>query len=154
MKNEVRDDNILLMDPWVFEKLKSAVLSFPNQRALKYLVLGKDCETTMLHVANNEGASSSVMDWLSTKTCGLPSSFRQTYRMRSYTLDTISEREQINLADYDGLVLDTRGSELLVLKGSQRVLRNIRMVKVEVADFEALCRKSETRANCRLFRDL
>lgn len=57
--------------------------------------------------------------------------------IQSRKLDTIMDREHINLADYDGLVLDTQGSELLVLKGAQRVLRNMQMVQVEVADFEA-----------------
>src|SRR5262249_24887821 len=63
--------------------------------------------------------------------------FTRDIEIRSHQLDTIMDREHINLSDYDGLVLDTQGSELLVLKGAQRVLRNVRMVQVEVADFES-----------------
>ena len=63
--------------------------------------------------------------------------FMRDIEIQSRKLDTIMDREHINLADYDGLVLDTQGSELLVLKGAQRVLRNMQMVQVEVADFEA-----------------
>ncbi len=36
----------------------------------------------------------------------------------------------------DALVLDTQGAELLVLKGATAVLRQVKFVKVEAADFK------------------
>jgi FkbM family methyltransferase len=123
--------------PWVFEKLKSAISSSPNQQALEYLVLDQDGETKTLHVSNNDGASSSVMDLALHQDVWPSVHFTRNIEIQSHKLDTIIDREHINLADYDGLVLDTQGSELLVLKGAQRALRNARMVMVEVADFEA-----------------
>src|SRR5271163_274795 len=36
--------------PWVFKQLNSAISSYPNQRALEYLVLDKDGERMTLHV--------------------------------------------------------------------------------------------------------
>jgi FkbM family methyltransferase len=123
--------------PSVFDKLKSAISSYPDQQALKYLVLDKDGESATLHISNNEGESSSVMDLALHQEVWPSVHFTRDIEIQSQKLDTIIDREDINPGDYDGLVLDTQGSELLVLKGAGRVLRNVRMVKVEVADFEA-----------------
>jgi len=121
----------------VFDELKSAISSYPKQRALEYLVLDEDGETMTLHVSNNEGLSSSVMDLALHQDVWPSVHFTKNIELQSQKLDTIIDKEHIDPADYDGLVLDTQGSELLALKGAQRVLRNTRMVKVEVADFEA-----------------
>ena len=46
-------------------------------------------------------------------------------------------RERIDRARYDALVMDTQGSELLVLRGAEPVLEHFRFIKTEVPDFEA-----------------
>jgi FkbM family methyltransferase len=131
--------NVLWIEPipWVFDELKRAISFYPNQRALEYLVLDKDGESMTLHVSNNEGQSSSVMDLALHQDVWPSVHFTRDIEIQSHKLDTIIDIEHINITDYDGLVLDTQGSELLALRGAQRVLRNVRMVKVEVADFEA-----------------
>jgi FkbM family methyltransferase len=131
--------NVLWIEPipWVFKELKSAISSYPKQRALEYLVLDKDGETMTLHISNNDGLSSSVMDLALHQDVWPSVHFTKDIEIQVHKLDTIIDRERIDLANYDGLVLDTQGSELLVLKGAHRVLRNAQMVKVEVADFEA-----------------
>ena len=131
--------NVLWIEPipWIFEGLKEAISPYPNQRALQYLVLDKDGEARTLHVANNEGASSSVLSLALHQEVWPSVHFTHDLEIQSHTLDTIMDIEHINLADYDGLVLDTQGAELMVLNGARRVLRNMQMVRVEVADFEA-----------------
>ena len=131
--------NVLWVEPipWVFNELKDVISSYPNQRALEYLVLDRDGETKTLHVANNDGQSSSVLELALHQDVWPSVHFTKDIELRSHKLDTIIDREHIHLSDYDGLVLDTQGSELLVLKGAQRVLQTVRMVKAEVADFEA-----------------
>lgn len=131
--------NVLWIEPvpWLFKELKSAISSYPSQRALEYLVLDKDDQTITLHVSNNEGESSSVMDFALHRDVWPSVYFTRDIEIRSHKLDTIIDREHIDLAGYDGLVLDVQGSELLVLKGAQQVLQHARMVRVEVADFEA-----------------
>ena len=130
--------NVLWIEPipWVFQELKSAISSYPNQRALEYLVLDKDGDIKTLHIANNDGKSSSIMDLALHREVWPWVHFTRDIEILSHKLDTIIDREHVDLADYNGLVLDTQGSELLVLKGAQRVLQNMQMVKVEVADFE------------------
>jgi FkbM family methyltransferase len=131
--------NVLWIEPipWVFDELKKEISLYASQRALEYLVLDEDGKRMTLHVSNNQGLSSSVMDLALHRDVWPSVHFTSDIEIQSYKLDTIIDREHINLRDYDGLVLDTQGSELLVLKGAERVLRNARMVKVEVADFEA-----------------
>jgi hypothetical protein len=46
-------------------------------------------------------------------------------------------RERIDVDRYDALVMDTQGSELLVLRGAQPLLERFSFVKTEVPDFEA-----------------
>jgi FkbM family methyltransferase len=136
--------------PWVFEGLKSAISSHPKQRALEYLVLDKDGETVAMHISNNDGASSSVLDLALHQDVWPSVHFTKDIEVQSCTLDTIINKERIDLEKYDGLVLDTQGSELRVLHGAGRVLRHVRMVKVEVADFEAYtgCPRPEDIAAC------
>lgn len=57
--------------------------------------------------------------------------------LKSTTLASLVERERLDIADYQVLVLDTQGSELLVLHGSAGLLNAFTYVKTEVPDFEA-----------------
>jgi hypothetical protein len=41
------------------------------------------------------------------------------------------------MSRYDALIMDTQGSELLVLKGAEPLLQHFRFVKTEAADFES-----------------
>jgi FkbM family methyltransferase len=123
--------------PWIFEKLKSAIAACPGQRALAYLALDRDDGRVVMHISNNAGLSSSVMDFALHRDVWPSVQFTHDIEVPSRRLDTILESERIDPRDYDGLVLDTQGSELRVLRGATQTLRHVRMVKVEVADFEA-----------------
>jgi hypothetical protein len=46
-------------------------------------------------------------------------------------------RERIEASDYDALVMDTLGSELLALKGAAPILHTFNFIKTEVTDFES-----------------
>ena len=48
--------------------------------------------------------------------------------------------EQIDIRSYGALILDTQGSELLVLKGAIPILDKLRFVKTEAANFESYAR--------------
>jgi hypothetical protein len=58
-------------------------------------------------------------------------------KMKSVTLDSLMFKLRDDSALYDALVLDTQGSELLVLRGAKRLLEQIKFVRAEAADFEA-----------------
>jgi hypothetical protein len=63
--------------------------------------------------------------------------YTRTIKLTSTTLATLLAREGIDGSLYDALVMDTQGSELLVLKGAESALARFKFVKTEVPDFEA-----------------
>ena len=48
--------------PNFFAQLKDNIALYPSQRALNYLVTETDGELAIMHVASNDGASSSLLE--------------------------------------------------------------------------------------------
>ena len=57
--------------------------------------------------------------------------------IHSSTLKTALETWEVDPGQYNALVLDTQGSELLVLRGAEEILGQFRFIKTEAADFES-----------------
>jgi FkbM family methyltransferase len=123
--------------PDVFAELVTNIASFPRQRALECLVTDRDDESYQFHIANNGGESSSILPLKEHRDVWPKVDFTKTITLRSSTLATVLARERIDLERYNTLVMDTQGSELLVLKGAEPVLERFRFIKTEVPDFEA-----------------
>jgi len=123
--------------PEIFEKLKANLAAFPPQRALQGLVTDQDGADYSFHVSNNDGLSSSLLDFNQHKDIWPDVTFEKTITLRSHTLSSLLEQERIDPADYDALVMDTQGSELLVLQGAAPLLKHFTYIKTEVPDFEA-----------------
>ncbi len=131
--------NVLWIEPIpeVFAALEQNIKSFPRQRALRGLVTDQEDAEYQFNVASNHGASSSILDFADHKDIWPTISFEKTITLRSRTLEAMLRAAAIDIADYDCLILDTQGSELLVLKGASPILKHFRFIKTEVADFEA-----------------
>ena len=116
--------------PTVFEQLCKNISALPKQRALNYLVTDADGAEYLFNV---RGTSSSIFEI--GRCCEIFPEVTTQARiiLKSVTLDTLLEGED----RYQAIVLDTEGSELLVLKGATRLLSKIRYVTTEAADFEA-----------------
>lgn len=123
--------------PAVFEELEANLKDFPKQRAYRYLLTDRDDQLHEFHLANNAGQSSSLFELDLHRDIWPEVDYEGSIELRSHTLATLVERERIDLRLHDALVLDTQGSELLVLKGAGPLLRRFRYVQTEVADFEA-----------------
>ncbi len=123
--------------PEVFRTLKENLAGFPNQCAYQYLVADRDNDEHQLHIANNNGASSSILALHQHKDIWPHVNYIDKIILQSITLPTLLEREKINPADYQALVMDTQGSELLILQGSVPVLHNFKYIKLDVPDFES-----------------
>jgi FkbM family methyltransferase len=112
--------------PTVFDQLCRNISALPKQRALNYLVTDRDGAEYLFNV---RGTSSSILElgrWPEVAT-------QAKIILKSVTLDTLLGDED----RYQAIVLDTEGSELLVLKGATGLLSKIRYVTTEAADFEA-----------------
>jgi len=131
--------NVLWVEPIpaVFETLRSNIAGFANQSACCHLLAAEHGTEYTLHVANNEGASSSIFDFAKHVELWPEVQFTHDVQVTATTLAHLIDVEGIDLRGYGALVLDTQGSELLVLKGAVSVLKQFRFVKAEVADFES-----------------
>jgi FkbM family methyltransferase len=123
--------------PEVFEQLRDALQSFPKQKAYKALILDRDGITCTLHVASNNGASSSIFELSEHRQLWPEISFTHDIFVESATLTSLVTGNHINLGQNAALILDTQGSELLVLEGAVELLHHFKYVKTEVADFDS-----------------
>lgn len=123
--------------PEVFQTLRTNLDGYSGQLALQYLVTDQDNSEHTFHIANNGGESSSILDFKMHEDIWPHIHYERDIILRSATLTALIQKERINVTDYNALILDTQGSELLVLKGADAILSGFRFVKLEVADFES-----------------
>lgn len=123
--------------PKMFEQLNENVRLLPNQRAFLYLLTDQDGKEYQFHIANNEGQSSSIFELGKHKEMWPEIDYKDSIVLVSSTLTSFVTREKLDLNEYDALVLDTQGAEMLILKGGAEILPHFRFITVEVPDFEA-----------------
>ena len=120
--------------PEIFYKLVANIKAFPGQRAVEDLVTDRDGEEYTFHISNNSGLSSSILALKQHKDIWPDVDYTESIPLTSTTLNSLLQREQIDPAEYQALIMDTQGSELLVLHGAVPVLKNFQYIKTEVAD--------------------
>lgn len=122
-------------DPHTFKKLEKNISGFKNQKAINYLLLNKN-KKTMFNVSSNDGNSSSILELSEHKNIYPEIKYIKKKLLKGYTFSTLVKKMNINLKHYNTLVMDTQGSELLILKGAKKLLNNFKYIKLEAADFE------------------
>lgn len=123
--------------PQLFETLVGNLAGYPKQRAIKALVTDQDGEERVLHVASNRGASSSIFDLHMHKDIWPQVDFVEDIPLTTSRLPTALRGAGVDLGDYDAMVLDTQGAELLVLRGAVEILPRMKYIQAEAADFES-----------------
>jgi FkbM family methyltransferase len=123
--------------PEVFDTLLVNIKNHNNQMAFQNLITDQDDAEYTFHVSNNAGASSSILELKLHKDIWPEVAYEKIIKLRSTTLLSFLRRERINADEYDALIMDTQGSELLVLKGAAPILHAFRFIKTEVPDFES-----------------
>jgi len=123
--------------PEIFEQLKNNIKGYKNQQAFKALITDVENKKYEFHISNNHGASSSIYELKHHKDIWPHISYQESISMNSITLTSLFRRELIDITKYQALIMDTQGSELLVLKGSLPILKSFKYIKTEVADFES-----------------
>jgi FkbM family methyltransferase len=123
--------------PDVFEKLQSNLTGVVGQIALQGLVTDRDNAEYHFHIASNNGASSSILELNLHQDIWPDINFEKTIKLHSKTLSSLLNDNNVVLSDYDMLIIDTQGSELLVLKGAIPILHHFKYIQAEAADFEA-----------------
>lgn len=123
--------------PEIFAILSRNIASYPDQRALQALVADAEGIEVDFHIASNAGASSSMLEMASHKDIWPTVGFDRSVRMTTRTLTNVVADAGLDMTRYNGLIMDTQGSELLVLKGAVPLLPHFDFIKTEVADFES-----------------
>ena len=107
--------------PDIFAQLCKNIEAFPSQTAVNHLVTDKDDAEYVFNVANNDGLSSSILDLARHREIWPDVKYVSTVTLKSVTLDTLLKRTGNDNSAYQALVMDTQGSELLVLKGAKEI---------------------------------
>jgi FkbM family methyltransferase len=120
-----------------FETLRRSIEPHSQQIAIKALITDRDGDTHTLHVANNNGQSSSIYELSLHKDIWPEVNYVGDVTMVSSTLPSALRSANVDVNRFDALVMDTQGSELLVLKGAEPILNRFRYIKTEAADFDS-----------------
>lgn len=123
--------------PEVFDELERNLSAYPDQRAVRALVTDRSGEKVTFHVSSNDGLSSSIFEFDQHADIWPDVTTAHSIELVTTTLTDLVRHEAIDLNLYDSLVMDTQGSELLVLQGAEAVLPDFTLIKSEAADFEA-----------------
>ncbi len=123
--------------PLVFNELMENISPFQKkQQAFEALVLDTVGQEYEFHIANNGGASSSIFEMKDHKEIWPEVHYKKSIKLKSTTLSDLLSRNDVDLSKYQALVMDTQGSELLVLKGSLPIINNFTYILTEASDFE------------------
>lgn len=118
-----------------------------NPNIVHALVADVDGKEVDFIITNNDGMSSSICE-LKEHLVEHPDCVEETrIKQTTITLDTLMEKNKYDKNDYDMLVLDVQGAELMVLKGSLEALAKITCIVTEV-------NTKELYAGCPLIEDL
>jgi len=123
--------------PRIFQILDDLMVHYKKQSAYKYLVTDVDDKEYVFHVTDNSGESSSIFELARHKDVWPWVKKHHELKIKSITLPSLLEKEGIDINLFDALVMDTQGSELLVLKGAEKLLQHFTYIQTEVVDFES-----------------
>ena len=123
--------------PEVFQRLQDNIQNYSKQKAYQYLLTDQNETEHEFRVIGDDGESSSIYALAQHQDIWPEIQTVKTLAIKSKTLPTMLANENIDLSNYQGLVLDTQGSELLVLRGSQNILSRFTYIKAVAADFHA-----------------
>jgi FkbM family methyltransferase len=123
--------------PSLYQAIVGILGSYSKQSVIQALVTDRDGDDCLLHVANNDGASSSIFELRRHKEIWPEVEFSGDLRLQSSTLTTALASNGIDPFDYDALVLDIQGAELKALKGALPILSSMKYIQTEAADFES-----------------
>lgn len=120
-------------NPSLCEEMQDKFKSDPNVSVYNYIISDKNEVLDFhIHESNNGVQSSSVlkMDQLEKIVTSMYTS--KTIKVQSVTLETLFEKEDISITDYNVVVSDVQGLDFWVLKGLGKIIKFIEAIIVEV----------------------
>ena len=122
--------------PEVASTMLDNIKDYPKQIGYQALLTDKVGEQYDFKITNNS-CSSSIFD-LALHLEAHPHVYQSdTINLTSTTLPQLINEQHIDISKYKVLLLDTQGSELLILQGAESILSNFDIIITEVSDFES-----------------
>jgi hypothetical protein len=121
--------DIVWVDALEFKVNETISRGIPN--VYHALITDKDDEDALFNVANNL-QSSSILEF-GTHSIEHPDIvFIDKIKMKSITIDTFFERNNLDASKYDFWTFDIQGAELLALKGATASIKHAKVLHIEV----------------------
>lgn len=118
--------------PDIFKQLQINIKSYHNAIAINECISEVDGKEVLFNVANNEGQSSSLLEF-GTHIKEHPTvKFINRIKMGTIRLDTLIEKYRLDMRKYDFLNIDLQGAELLALKGLGRYIEGFSYLYIEI----------------------
>ena len=122
--------------PNVFEQLKHNISGCANALAFNECVSDTDGQIVEFKITDNNGESSSILELGRHKEFYPQVQVVETIKCVTKKLDTLIDENKIDVSEYDFLVIDLQGAELLALKGLKNNLHKINHAYLEVNNDE------------------
>ena len=123
--------------PSVYAILNGNLAGYPRQRAIQALLTNEAGQRHTFHVSSNSGASSSIYDFAQHRDIWPEVTFTHDVEIVSNTLDKVIAERHFAWPSTDALIMDVQGAELLVLRGAEKLVKRLRYIKTEAADFNS-----------------
>jgi 2-O-methyltransferase len=117
-------------NPAVLDKIAAALSPYPNQHLIGALLADVDDELREFHVTNNDGMSSSLLEFGTHATCHPDTVFVEHLTLPTRTVDSLVAEHQISGVNL--MVMDLQGAEGICLAGASRLLASLDFVMSEV----------------------
>ena len=123
-------------NPKIFQDLIDNIKNYYGQNAYNNLLGEKYSNKVDFFLSSNDYASSSIFDFSEKfKKNKNERNIRMTEKinMEMITLDTLCQKNKLDLSNYDHWVIDTQGSELQILKGAKFNFKFCRSLYIEIS---------------------
>jgi FkbM family methyltransferase len=125
----IKPADIVWVDALDFKVRESISRGIPN--VYHALITDKDDDEVQFNVANNL-QSSSILEFGTHSTEHPHVVFIDKIKMKSITIDTFFERNNLDASKYDFWNFDIQGAELLALKGATQSIKHAKVLYIEV----------------------
>ena len=124
--------------PEIYEELVQNLHFYKNQKSFLALLTDKNNQTMKFNISNHDKACSSIFEFTENIKKSKIWSNRnhamiKSISLKSITLDTLLEENQIDANNYNHWILDLQGAELLALKGGEKSLEKCNSLYIEVS---------------------
>jgi FkbM family methyltransferase len=148
--NELGINNVVWIEPNdnVYDKLVMNVAQY-NHKYYKFCAGDQNKEEVVLHISNNAGQSSSILELGTHKFAHPEVKYTHDIKVPMFRIDSFfsSDGNKNDLNGIDFLNIDVQGAELMVLKGMGNILYNFKAAYLEV-------NKEELYTGCALVQEI